>query len=346
MTCHAATNKISPSPRKRVVKKPFMVAVFVFASLMCAAAAHAQSANPYPNRPIRMIVPFAPGGASDFVGRIIQNRLGEVIGQQVVIDNRTGASGNIGVELAARATPDGYTILLGNSGTMVINPELFPKFPILPTRDLIGVTQVVDVPGALVVHPSVPVSSVKEFIAYAKTRPDKLNYGSAGAGSPQRLSMEYFMSEAGIKLVHIPYKGGAGAAAIAVVAGEVSAVMTSMPGVLPHVKTNKLKLLSVVSSKRLAAAPETPTMAESGFPSMTTGAWQGIYAPAGTPRSIINELFVATNKTMGDAEVARRLATGSAEIITSKSTEEFAKFTKAETDLWAKVVKAIGVVSE
>jgi tripartite-type tricarboxylate transporter receptor subunit TctC len=293
-----------------------------------------------------MIVPFAPGGASDFVGRIIQSRLGEALTQQVVIDNRTGASGNIGVEIAARATPDGYTILLGNSGTMVINPGLFPKFPIRPTRDLIGVTQVVDVPGALVVHPSVPVATIKEFIAYAKARPDKLNYGSAGAGSPQRLSMEYFMSKAGIKLVHIPYKGGAGAAAIAVVAGEVSAVMTSVPAVLPHVKAGKLKLLSVVAPRRLAATPETPTMVESGFPAMTTGAWQGIFAPAGTPTPIISKLFAAAGKTMGDPEVGRRLATGSAEIITSKSPEEFAKFVKAETDLWVKVIKDIGVVGE
>ncbi|HSN39996.1 MAG TPA: tripartite tricarboxylate transporter substrate-binding protein, partial [Burkholderiales bacterium] len=219
--------------------------------LLISAAVYAQP--DYPNRPVRMIVPFAPGGASDFVGRIIQPKLSETLGQQVVVDNRTGAAGNIGVELAARATPDGYTLLLGNSGTMAINPGLFPKFPIRPLRDLIGVTQVVDVPGALVVHPSVPVATVKEFIAYAKARPGKLNYGSAGAGSPQRLAMEYFMSEAGIKLVHIPYKGGAGAASIAVVAGEVSAVMTSAPAVLPFGKSGKLTALGVGAPKRLAA---------------------------------------------------------------------------------------------
>ncbi len=320
--------------------------VAVSTLLIGTMTAHVQAAT-YPNRPVRMIVPFAPGGASDFVARIIHTRLGSELGSQpVIIDNRTGAAGNIGVEIAARATPDGYTILLGNSGTMVINPGLFPKFPIRPTRDLIAITQVVDVPGALVVHPSVPVTSVKEFITYAKARPEKLNYGSAGAGSPQRLSMEYFMSQAGIKLVHVPYKGGAGAAAIAVVAGEVSAVMTSVPAVLPHARSGKLKLLSVVSSKRLVVTPETPTMVESGFPAMTTGAWQGIYAPAGTPRPVINQLFAATTKTMADPEVAKRLATGSAEIIISKSPEEFARFTKTETDLWVKLIKDIGVTSE
>lgn len=318
--------------------------LFAAAGLLVAATASAQPV--YPSRPVRMIVPFAPGGASDFVGRIIQNRLGEELTQQVVIDNRTGAAGNIGVEIAARATPDGYTILLGNSGTMAINPGLFPKFPIKPTRDLIGVTQVVDVPGALVVHPSVPVATVKEFIAYAKARPDKLNYGSAGAGSPQRLSMEYFMSKAGIKLVHIPYKGGAGAAAIAVVMGEVSAVMTSIPAVVPHVKNGKLRALGVVASKRLAVLPETPTMVESGFPAMTTGSWQGIFVPLGTPRPIVNRLYAAVTKTMADPEIIKRLATGSAEIITSKSPEDFARFTQAENDLWVKVIKDIGVVGE
>lgn len=318
--------------------------LFAAVGLLVAATSSAQSI--YPSRPIRMIVPFAPGGASDFVGRIIQGRLGEELTQQVVIDNRTGAAGNIGVEIAARATPDGYTILLGNSGTMAINPGLFPKFPIKPTHDLIGVTQVVDVPGALVVHPSVPVATVKEFITYAKARPDKLNYGSAGSGSPQRLSMEYFMSKAGIKLVHIPYKGGAGAAAIAVVMGEVSSVMTSIPAVVPHVKSGKLRALGVVASKRLAVLPETPTMAESGFPAMTTGSWQGIYVPLGTPRTIVNRLYAAVTKTMTDPEIIKRLATGSAEIITSKSPEDFARFTKAENDLWVKVIKDIGVVGE
>lgn len=312
--------------------------------LLISAAVYAQP--DYPNRPVRMIVPFAPGGASDFVGRIIQPKLSETLGQQVVVDNRTGAAGNIGVELAARATPDGYTLLLGNSGTMAINPGLFPKFPIRPLRDLIGVTQVVDVPGALVVHPSVPVATVKEFIAYAKARPGKLNYGSAGAGSPQRLAMEYFMSEAGIKLVHIPYKGGAGAASIAVVAGEVSAVMTSAPSVLPFVKSGKLKALGVVAPQRLAAFPDTPTMVESGFPAMTTGSWQGVYVPAGASRAIVNRLYAAVIRTMGDPEVIRRLGTGSAEVITSKSPEDFAVFMKKENALWAKVIKDIGLTGE
>jgi tripartite-type tricarboxylate transporter receptor subunit TctC len=291
-------------------------------------------------------VPFAPGGASDVVGRIIAPKLGEVLGQQIVVDNRTGASGNIGVEMAATASPDGYTFLLGNSGTMAINPAVFPKFHVRTVRDLIAVTQVVDVPGILVTHPSVPVSGVKEFIAYVKARPGKLNYGSAGAGSPQRLAMEYFMREAGIDMVHIPYKGGAGAAALAVLSGEVSAVMTSVAAVLPHVKANKLRAHGVVAPRRLPVLPETPTMAESGFPKMTAGAWQGIYVPVKTPRPVVGKLFSAAHKAMADPEVQRRLGDQGAEVVVSKSPDDFAAFMKSENELYDRLVKQIGVVSE
>ena len=311
--------------------------------LACAAAAEAQT---YPTRPVRMIVPFAPGGASDVVGRIIAPRLGDALGQQVVIDNRTGASGNIGVEVAATATPDGHTFLLGNSGTMAINPAVFPKFPIRPLRDLLAVTQVVDVPGVLVTHPSIPVTGVKAFIDYVKARPGKLNYGSAGAGSPQRLAMEYFMREAGIELVHIPYKGGAGAAAVAVLAGEVSAVMTSVSAVLPHVKANKLRAHGVVAPKRLPVLPETPTMAESGFPRMTAGAWQGVYVPVKTPAPVVKILFEATHKALNDAEVQRRLADQGAERVLSATPRDFAAFMKAENELYDKLVREIGVITE
>jgi tripartite-type tricarboxylate transporter receptor subunit TctC len=211
--------------------------------LGCAATAlvspsHAQSqesAGQYPTRPVRMIIPFAPGGASDFIGRILQPKLSEVLGQQVVAENRPGASGNIGVELAARSTPDGYTFLLGNVSSMGINPSMVPNFPIRSTRDFIPITLVVDVPGAFGVHGGLPVNNLKEFIAYAKERPGQLNYGSAGYGSAQRMALEYFMSKAGIKIVHVPYKGGAGAATTATIAGEVCCTMVttaSLAGIL------------------------------------------------------------------------------------------------------------------
>ena len=187
-----------------------------------------------------MIIPFAPGGASDLVARMISPKLTQELGQQVVVDNRGGASGNIGVEMAARATADGYTILLGNIGTMVINPALFPKFPVRPVRDFVAVTQVVDVPTALAVHPSVPVATMKEFIDYAKSRPGKLNYGSAGAGSNGRLEMEFFMRAAGINLVHIPYKGGAGPAAAALLGGEVHCAFVTLSSFLTQAKAGKV----------------------------------------------------------------------------------------------------------
>jgi tripartite-type tricarboxylate transporter receptor subunit TctC len=317
----------------------------VFCLLTAAVAAHAP-AQDYPSRPIRMLIPFAPGGASDFVGRIIQPKLGEELGQLVVADNRAGAAGNIGVELAARAAPDGYTILLGNVGTMAINPSVFPKFPIKPLRDLTGITLIVDLPGAMGVHPSVPAATVKEFIEYAKAHPGKLSYGSTGASSAQRLAFEFFMSKAGIKLLHVPYKGGAGPATTAVLAGEVAATMVTTASFVPHMKTGRIKVLAVIAPRRVSAMPEVPTMVESGFPELTLGSWQGVFVPAGTPRPIVKKLFTAVTRTMEDAEVQKRLGTASAQITLSKSPEDFVVFHKAQNEFWAKIVKDVGATAE
>lgn len=316
------------------------------ACLMAAGAVHAQSAPAYPARPVRMVVPFAPGGASDFVGRLIQPKLVQELGQQVVIDNRAGASGNIGVEVAARATADGYTLLLGNIGTMAINPSIYPKFPVNPVRDFIGVTQVVDVPVGLAAHPSVPVKTMREFIDYAKAQAGKLNYGSAGAGSNGRLEMEQFMRAAGINLTHIPYKGGAGAAAAALVSGEVSVAFVSLASVMPHVRAGRLKILGVSAPKRVAALPDVPIMPELGYRDMTTGSWQGVYVPAGTPRPVVSRLFTAFTKVMADAEVEKRVGDSGAQVIVSKSPAEFAVFMKEQNERFAKVVKQIGGITE
>jgi tripartite-type tricarboxylate transporter receptor subunit TctC len=322
--------------------------LLVTACLLATGSIYAAqpAADSYPARPVRMIIPFAPGGASDFAGRILQPKLSEELGQQVVADNRTGASGNVGVEIAARANPDGYTILLGNVGTMVINPSIFPKFPIRPLRDLIGVTLVVDIPGALAVHASVPAATVKEFIEYAKARPGQLNYGSSGAGSAQRLAFEFFMHKAGINLVHIPYKGGAGPATLAVLGGEVAASMLTVASFIPHLKGGKVKVLAVISPKRVSQLPDTPTMAESGFPELLLGSWQGVSVQAGTPRAIVNRLYSAVIKTMSDPETVKRLATGGAEVVTSKSPEEFTVFLRTQNEFWAKLVKQTGATAE
>ena len=277
---------------------------------------------------------------------MISPKLSQEFGQQVVVDNRGGASGNIGVELAARATPDGYTILLGNIGTMAINPALYPKFPIKPVRDFTGVTQVVDVPTALAIHPSVPVATVKEFIDYAKARPGKLNYGSAGAGSNGRLEMEFFMRAAGVNLVHIPYKGGAGPASAALLGGEVHAAFVTLSSFLTQAKAGKVKILGIAAPRRVASAPDTQIMAEAGFPGMTTGSWQGVYVPAGTPRAIVNKLYAVVIRVMNDPEVSKRLNDSGVEVVLSKSPQDFAGFMQAQNEHWEKLVKEVGVVAD
>lgn len=219
---------------------------------LALAPAFATAQQAYPSKPVKMIIPFAPGGASDFVGRILQPKLAELLNQQVVIENRPGASGNIGVEAAARSAPDGYTIFLGNVGTISINPGVFPNLPVNPLRDLAAVTQVVDVPGVLVAHPSFPPNSVKELVAYAKANPGKVNYASPGSGSQNRLETEHLRKLAGLDMVHIPYKGGAGPAVSGLVAGETHIMFVTASSAMPMIKSGRLKVLAVTAPKRIA----------------------------------------------------------------------------------------------
>jgi len=308
-----------------------------------ATAAESSESTAYPTRPIRMVVPFAPGGASDFIGRILQPKLVEALGQQVVVENRSGASGNVGVEVAAQATPDGYTWLLGNVGTMAINPSIFPKFPIRANRDFVPVTLVVDVPGALGVYGALPVSNMADFIAYVKERPNKLNYGSSGLGSAQALAFEFFMSKAGIRMTAVPYKGGAGAATIATLAGEVAATMVTTASLVPHAKTGKIKVLAVVAKKRIPALPDTPTMIELGYPELNLGSWQGMYLPRGVPRSIVDRLFKVITQIVHDPWVAERYEKVSAQAVTSESPAEFGRFMQEQNQFWAQAIKTSGL---
>jgi tripartite-type tricarboxylate transporter receptor subunit TctC len=300
----------------------------------------------YPNKPIRMIVPFAPGGASDFVGRILQPRLSELLGQQIVVDNRAGASGNIGMDAAAKSAPDGYTVYLGNVGTVALNPSVFPKLTVTPTRDFIAITQVVDVPGVMVVNPELQAKTVKEVVAIAKAYPGKLNYASPGAGSQNRLEMEVFRKVAGgLDMVHVPYKGGAGPAVAGLVGGETHLMFVTASSAMNHVKSGRLRLIAVTSAKRLEAFPDAPTMAESGYPELTSGSWQGIFVPTGTPKDIVDKLYGVIIETMKTAEVRQRLANGGVEVVTS-APGEFAKFVATETERWSKAVKEAGATAE
>jgi tripartite-type tricarboxylate transporter receptor subunit TctC len=328
------------------MKRTTAALVFLCAATGSALAQAQEPVSKYPSRPVRMIIPFSPGGASDFIGRILQPKLSEALGQQVVAENRPGASGNIGVETAAHATPDGYTFLLGNVSAMGINPSMFPNFPIRSTRDFIPITLVVDVPGALGVNGALPVSNLKEFIEYAKQRPGKLNYGSAGYGSAQRMAFEFFMSKAGLKMVHVPYKGGAGASTVATISGEVAATMVTTASLVPHAHSGKIKVLAVVAKKRIPALPDTPTMVELGYPELSLGSWQGIYVPKGTPRPIVDKLFKVITRVVHDPEVGSLYEKVSAQQITSDSPEDFDRFMKEQVAFWGKVIKDIGIKTQ
>jgi tripartite-type tricarboxylate transporter receptor subunit TctC len=311
----------------------------------CSTLSLAQSN--YPNRAVKIIVPFAPGGASDFVGRIMQPRLSELLGQPIVIENRGGAAGTIGMEVAARSAPDGYTLVLGNVGSTAINPGVFANLSINNLRDFIPVTQVVDVPGVLIVHPSVPVNSVKELVAYVKANPGKLNYASPGSGSQNRLEMEILRTaERGMDMVHVPYKGGAGPAVTGLVAGETQMMFSTVSSAMGHIKGGRLKALAITSPKRIKELPDLATMKESGYADGSSGSWQGVLVPAGTPREIVERLYAVLVQTMKTPDVIERLAKGGAEAVTSSSPKAFADFVESETQRWGKVAKESGAIAD
>jgi len=323
------------------MQRCFLVRVVVFAASVATLQAFAQT-EPYPSRPLRMVIPFAPGGASDFIGRILQPKLVEELGQQVVVENRPGASGGIGVEAAATATPDGYTFLLGNVSSMGIGPNLFSTIR-KNAANLVPITLVVDVPGALGINAGLPPNNLKEFVAYARANEGKLSYGSAGYASAQRMAFEFFMSKAGIKMLHVPYKGGAGASTIATISGEVAATMVTTASLVPHAKTGKIKILAVVSKKRIPALPDVPTMIESGYPELDLGSWQGVYVPVGTPKPIIDRLYKVFVKVVHEPSVGQLYEKVSAQPITSDSPGDFAKFMREQVAFWGKITRDLDI---
>jgi tripartite-type tricarboxylate transporter receptor subunit TctC len=293
----------------------------------------------YPSKPIRMIIPFAPGGASDFVGRIMQPKMNELLGQPIVVENKPGAAGNIGAEAAAKSAPDGYTIFLGNVGSVAINPGVYPKLSITPTKDLVAVTQVVDVPSVLIVHPSVPANTVRELVDYAKANQGKLNYASPGSGSLDRLEMELFRNLEKLDMVHVPYKGGAGPATAGLMGGETHLMFATAASAMPGIKAGRLKPLAVTSAKRIDQIPNVPTVHEAGYADLAASSWQGIFVPVGTSRQVVDKLFSVTQQVMKDPDVVARLKTGGGEAVTSESPAAFAKYVAAETERWARIAK-------
>jgi tripartite-type tricarboxylate transporter receptor subunit TctC len=293
----------------------------------------------YPSKPIRMIIPFAPGGASDFVGRIMQPKMIELLGQQIVVENKPGAAGNIGAEAAAKSAPDGYTIFLGNVGSIAINPGVYPKLSIAPTKDFIAVNQVVDVPSALIVHPTLPVSSIREIVEYAKANPGKLNYASPGSGSLDRLEMELLRKLEKLDMVHVPYKGGAGPATAGLMGGETHLMFATAASAMPGIKAGRLTPIAVTSAKRIEQIPKVPTVHEAGYADLAASSWQGIFVPAGTPRAVVDRLFPVIQQVMKDPDVIARLKNGGAEAVTSESPVAFASYVAAETERWARIAK-------
>ena len=320
--------------------------LFACLAATVAAPVAAQTAA-YPAKPIRLVIPFAPGGASDFVGRIIAPRWSELAGQNIVIENRAGASGNIGLETAAKATPDGYTLFLGNVGTTAINPSLYKtSLSVVPMRDFVPITQVVDVPSALVAHPSFPPNSAREMIAYVKAAPGKFFFASPGPGSANRLEMERFMKSSGIQMTHVPYKGGAGPAITGLLGGETSVMFVTLSSAASQVRGGKLKLLAIAAPQRVGAFPNAPTLVEEGLPEMTNGSWQGVFAPAGTPPEIVAKLYATLIQVMDTPDVKKRLAESGVDAVTSRSPEAFAAFLREETERWAQVIKDSGATVE
>jgi len=321
------------------------IAMFTGCALLLPAHACLAQGN-YPQRPVRFIIPFAPGGAGDFVGRIVAQKLADLLGQPMVADNRPGASGFLGVEIGASAKPDGYTILLGNNGAIVISPAVYTTSSVQPTRDLAPITQIVDVPSVLVVHPSLPVKSVRELIQFAKARPGKLNFGSPGNASGNRLEMEVFRKTAGLEMTHIQYKGGAGPAVTALISGETQLVFTTLSSAVPFITAGRLRALTVTSLSRAEVIPSVPTTTELGITELIGGSWQGLFFPKDTPAPIMDRLFAATVKTMADESVKRRLAAGGVDVVVSTSRAEFSRFVASETQKWGRAVKESGATAE
>src|SRR5262245_22817024 len=302
------------------------------------------AAQTYPNRPITMVIPFPPGGSTSIVGRTVADKMSEILGQQIVVDNRGGAGGTIGTRAVAKSPPDGYTILLGYTGTLAIGPTLYPGAGYDPRKDFAPIGMIGHAPNSLVVHPSFPVHSVKELVDYAKANPGTVNYGSAGVGTVSHVSGVYFANAAGIQLTHIPYKG-TGPALADLLGGHIPMAFAPIPATHANIAEGKMRGLAVTSAKRSSLLPDVPTVAEAGISGFEASLYYGLVAPAGTPRPIVDRLNKALRDALATEEVRKRLATDGAEPEPSTPEEYAAHIDKDETK-WSKVVRDSGAKAE
>ena len=316
-----------------------MARLMGFAAMVLVLAAGGVLAQPYPNKPVRVVIPWPPGGSNDVVGRIVLQKVAESLGQQFIIDNRGGAAGSIGADVVAKAPADGYTLMV-HSTTHVGNAHIYKKLPYNTLKDFAGVGLLAAQPGALAVHPSLPVKTVSEFIALARKHPGEINYSSSGNGSAPHLSMALLVSMTGIKIVHVPYKGGA-PQVTALMSGETQASLATISTVLTHIKAGRLRALGVSSAKRSGSLPDVPTIAESGVPGYEMSPWIGVFAPAGTPPEIINRLNAEINKALKLPEVSQNLARQALDPWSS-TPEEFDARLKADYEKYGKLIVLTG----
>ncbi|MBN9475980.1 MAG: hypothetical protein ABS43_08575 [Bordetella sp. SCN 67-23] len=316
----------------------------MMAIALAVAAGPAWSADAYPSRPIRIVIPFAPGGTVDILGRVLGEQLGTRLGQPVIIDNRPGAGGNIAAANVARADPDGYTLFLGSMGTQSMNGAIYAKLSFDPIADFAPITRLVTSANLLVVHSSIKAKSVKELIDYLKARPGQVNYASAGIGSFNHISAVLFETMAGVKMTHVPYKSG-GQALNSVLAGETQLVFQTIPAAVPYIQAGKLRALAVCSEERHPLFPDLPTASESGLPGFEINTWYGMLAPAATPRAVIDKLHDALVHTLQDPAIRKRLTELGLDAAPD-TPEQFAALIKTDAVKWGKVIKTAGVVAE
>ena len=315
--------------------------LYLVTTALQLAIAGPAAAQSYPVKSIRWISPWPAGGANDIFSRAIGQKIAESLGQQVLVDNRPGAAGTIGSDIAAKAPADGYTLVMGSSPTHAIAPALYPALPYDPVRDFAAVTLVGSVPNVLVLHPSVPAKTVKEFITVAKARPGKLNFASTGNGTSQHLSAELFKFMAGLDMVHIPYKGTA-PALTELVAGQVDLAFENMPALIPHIQAGRLRALAVTTTKRSAVMPELPTIAEAALPGYDASVWFGVFAPAGTPRPVIDRLHGEILKALQTQDLKSRMIAMGTDV-SGMGPDDFSAYVRKEIPKWANLVKAAGV---